>query len=88
VTELVLKTIVVLLKKIVRLLNVIVGGSSSLTVMVCVQLEWLPEGSVAVHVIVVVPSGYGSVKGCPSLRLAVTVALPQLSEAVAVPGLT
>ena len=37
--------------------HVIVGGSVSLTVIVCVQDEWLPEESVAVQVIVVVPTG-------------------------------
>ena len=38
--------------------QVIAGASVSFTVMVCVQLaEWLPEASVAVQVIVVVPFG-------------------------------
>ena len=55
---------------------------------VCVQLVWLPELSVAVQVIVVVPFGYVSVKGRPSLLVPVTVVLPQLSVAVAVPGTT
>ena len=34
------------------------------------------------------PFGKGAVNGCESLRLAVTVVLPQLSVAVAVPGFT
>src|SRR6266851_1557353 len=70
-------------------LNVIVGGSLSTTVTVCVQLDWLPEASVAVQVIVVVPFGYGAFKGWLSLRVPTTVGLlSQLSVAVAVPGFT
>src|ERR1700730_13582609 len=87
-TVLLLKTIVKSLKKIVRLLNVMVGATLSFTEIVCVQDEWFPELSVAVQVIVVVPNGYGSVRGLPSLRLPLTLALPQLSEAVGLPGLT
>ena len=37
--------------------QVIFGASVSFTVTVCVHDEWLPELSVAVHVIVVVPFG-------------------------------
>src|ERR1041384_3746554 len=37
---------------------------------------------------VVVPGGYGSVSACPSLRVPTIEATPQLSVAVAVPGLT
>ena len=37
--------------------QLIAGGSVSLTVTVCVQEELLPEESVAVHVMVVVPFG-------------------------------
>src|SRR6266404_7751432 len=70
-------------------LNVIVGGSLSTTVTVCVQLDWLPEASVAVQVMVVVPFGYDAFNGWLSLRVPVTVGLvSQLSVAVAVPGLT
>ena len=70
-------------------LKVIDGGSLSTTVTVCVQLDRLPELSVAVQVIVVVPAEYvGSATGFPSLRLPVTVGLPQLSVAVAVPVTT
>src|SRR5258706_6507463 len=67
--------------------NTITGGSRSTTVIVCVQLEWLPASSVAVHVIVVVPLGYVAVNCSPSLRVPVMVGvLSQLSVAVAVPG--
>ena len=37
--------------------HVIVGGVVSLTVTICVQVEILPDASVAVHVIVVLPTG-------------------------------
>ena len=68
---------------------VIVGFSVSLTVTVCVHDEWLPEASVAVQVIVVVPTGYGELNDWLSLRVPVTLGLlSQLSVAVAVPGLT
>jgi hypothetical protein len=87
-TVLLLKTIVKSLKKIVRLLKVMVGATLSFTVIVCVQDEWFPELSVAVQIIVVMPTGYGSVRGLPSLRLPLTLTLPQLSEAAGLPGLT
>src|SRR2546422_919131 len=57
------------------------------TVMVCWHEALLPVQSVAVQVMVVVPCGYGSVRGCPSLRDEVTEAEPQLSESVGDPGL-
>src|SRR5437764_1956575 len=69
------------------------GGWLSLTATVCVQLLVLPQASVAVQVIVVTPTGYGSLRsfgGSPSLlslRLKETVGVPaQLSVAVAIPG--
>jgi hypothetical protein len=66
-----------------------VGGVVSVTVTVCVQLVMLPAASVAVHVIVVAPTGYGSVNNRPSLRLPTTETAPgQLSVAVATPGST
>src|ERR1041384_2047067 len=66
---------------------VMVGGVVSLllTVTVCVHEAERPTLSVAVHVIVVVPTGNGSLKSLSSLRSAVTVA-PLL--AVGVPGST
>src|SRR5437660_3399754 len=49
--------------------------------------ELLPELSVAVQWIMVVPTGNGSVNGFPSLRLGVGVTLlSQLSETVGTPG--
>jgi hypothetical protein len=68
--------------------NVNVGASVSNTVTVWVQEAWLPEPSVAVQVMVVVPFGYGAFNGWPSLRVPVTVGVPQLSVAVGWPGLT
>jgi hypothetical protein len=50
-----------------------VGGVVSVTVTVCVQLAMLPAASVAVHVIMVTPRGYGSLNANPSLRLPITV---------------
>src|ERR1044071_1881405 len=64
------------------------GGWASLTVMVCVPIVMLPDASVAFHVMVVVPTGYGALSGWLSLRVPVTVTPGQLSLAVAVPGLT
>src|SRR5437899_242465 len=70
-------------------LNVIVGGSLSTTVTVCVQLDWLQEASVAVQVMVVVPFGYSAIRGWLSLRVPLMVGLmSQLSVAVAVPVTT
>jgi hypothetical protein len=43
------------------------------TVTVCVQVVMLPAVSVAVQVIVVIPTGYGSVNRRPSLRLPTTL---------------
>ena len=59
--------------------QVMTGAVVSFTVTVCVHVAVLPEVSVAVHVIVVVPTGYGPA------GLDVTVATEQLSVAVAVP---
>ena len=59
---------------------VIVGAVVSTTVMICAQLAVLPLGSVAVHVrviVLVLP------QPATMLSLLVTVALPQLSVAVA-----
>ena len=56
---------------------------------VWVAVAEFPDASVAVHVIVVVPIGYGSLSGNgPSLREPETVTKPELSVAVAVPGST
>jgi hypothetical protein len=53
------------------------------------QLAMLPAASVAVHVIVVTPTGYGASSARSSLRLPVTLTWPgQLSVAVASPGST
>ena len=49
--------------------------------MVWLALAVLPDASVAVHVIVVVPTGYGSVNRNPSLRTPVGVIILQLSVA-------
>jgi len=59
---------------------VIAGGCVSTTVIVNVHDAVLDEGSVAVHVMVVVPSGNVVIK---LLVLQVTVADPLLSVAVA-----
>ncbi len=48
----------------------------------------MPFTSVAVHVIVVVPTGYGAFRGWLSLRVPTMVPTAQLSVAVAVPGFT
>ena len=63
--------------------SVIVGGVLSITVMACVAVDVLPAPSVAVQVMVVVPTGNVFPDG---ERVMVTV--PQLSVAVAVPGST
>ena len=64
------------------------GGvvSVPVTVTVCVQDTTWVSTSVAVHSIVVIPTGYGSVNATPSLRCAVIVAVAEF--AVAVPTLT
>src|SRR5947209_194431 len=63
--------------------QVIVGVVRSLTVIVWVAEPELPAGSVAVQVITVVPAGYGSVSGFPSLRAPTGVRVPaQVSTAV------
>src|SRR4029077_13306402 len=59
------------------------GGGFNVTV--CVAVAELFCASVAVHVIVVVPRGYGAASGWLSLRTPATVTLLQLSEAVGVP---
>src|SRR5262249_55000240 len=61
------------------------GAWVSVTVTVWVQVAW-PAASVAVQVIVVVPTGYWSVSALPSLRTPVagTVAPGQATLAVAV----
>src|SRR5437867_6734318 len=56
------------------------GDSASTTVTCCMAVAVLPAGSVAVHVTDVVPSG--KMAGA----LFVTVTVPELSEAVAVPS--
>lgn len=68
--------------------QVIVGGVLSLTVTVCRHDPVLPAASVAVQVIVVVPTGYGAVNAALSLRCPAGVTDEQLSVAVAVPGFT
>src|SRR5438093_11606721 len=55
------------------------GDSASTTVTCCMAVAVLPAGSVAVHVTDVVPSG--KMAGA----LYVTLTVPELSEAVAVP---
>src|SRR5438094_7291864 len=56
------------------------GDSTSTTVTCCMAVAMLPAGSVAVHVTDVVPSG--KMAGA----LFVTLTVPELSEAVAVPS--
>jgi len=60
--------------------QVIVGGCVSLTVMVNVQLEVLPDASIAVQVTVVVP--FGKVE--PDAGTQLTVVFGQLSVGVGV----
>src|SRR5882672_72617 len=64
------------------------GGSTSLTTIVCEQVAILPDVSVALKMIIVVPTGYGAFKDCPSLRVPTIESTAQLSVAVAAPGLT
>lgn len=59
------------------------GGA--FTVTVCVAVAELFCASVAVHVMVVVPRGYGSLRFCPSLRTPATDTLLQLSDVVGDP---
>jgi hypothetical protein len=67
--------------------QVIVGFSLSVTITCWSHDELLPALSVAVHVMVVLPTGNGSVIGLLSLRLGTGVTVPsQLSVAVATPG--
>lgn len=69
--------------------QLICGSSLSKTTTVCSHDELLPAASVAVQVIVVVPTGNGSVIGLLSLRVGVGITVPsQLSVAVATPGET
>ena len=63
-----------------------VVASVPVTVTVCVQDTTWVSTSVAVHSIVVIPTGYGSVNATPSLRCAVIVAVAEF--AVAVPTFT
>src|SRR5205823_14804140 len=62
----------------------IVGGWLSVTITFCWQVAVLPEASVAVQMMQVVPTGYGSVVGLPSLRAAEAVAPGQLSATAGV----
>src|SRR5512140_2656468 len=62
--------------------TVIEGGVSSATEIVCVAVALFPLGSIAVYVIVVVPTGNRFPAGTP-VRSTVT---PQLSLACAVPS--
>ena len=55
----------------------------STTVTSCVRTVWLPKTSVAVHVIVVTPSGKMFPAGTPERT---SEAMPTLSVAVAVPS--
>src|SRR5205085_1261225 len=61
------------------------GFSASFTVTFWVHVAELPAASVAVQVIVVLPTGYGSVRLLPSPRFPATVT-PGLLSAVAAPG--
>src|SRR5215212_1586642 len=72
----------------VPVVSTIVGACASLTVMVCTPLVVLFAASLAVHVIVVTPTGYGALSAWLSLRTPVTVTPGQLSAPVAVPGFT
>src|SRR5260370_31167116 len=68
--------------------QMIVGFSVSLTVTVCTAVPGLLAGSVAVQVMVVMPTGYGALSALPSPRVPTGVRAPaQVSTAVAVPGL-
>ena len=60
----------------------ITGLSTSLTVTVCVAVAVLPEASVAVQWMVVVPPGNGAESAAPSLRTAASVTPGALSVAV------
>jgi hypothetical protein len=50
-------------------------------VMACVQVVLFPAASSAIHVMMVVPTGYGSASGFPSERVPVTPFSVQLSPA-------
>src|SRR5438552_7086987 len=74
-----------------------VGWSSTATAIsftaatftVCVICAELPQGSVAVQVMMVWPAGYGSLSPIPSLRVGTGVIAPeQASLAVGVVGMT
>ena len=67
----------------VTFLHLATGNSLSLMIMVCVQVAALFDGSLAVHKIVVVPTGNGAVSASASLRTPLTVTVPLLSVAVA-----
>jgi hypothetical protein len=70
------------LKKVIFGPQVITGGVLSITVTICVQVELLPERSVAVHITVAGPSGKA---GGALLVITIEPAAVQLSVAVAVP---
>ena len=53
------------------------GGSTSVTVIVWTHVATPPNASVAVHVILVFPTGYGASSAAPSSRAPVTVTGPQ-----------
>ena len=62
--------------------GVSVGFSLSFTSIVWVAVAVFALASVASQLIVVIPSGYGSVSDRPSLRAPVRITLGQLSSAV------
>jgi hypothetical protein len=63
-------------------------NGSVFKVTVCGAVVTLPCESVAFQVIVVTPTLKAAASGCPSLRVDVTVTVPHVSLAVAVPVLT
>lgn|GEM_PF-2762029 len=66
----------------------VMTSGGAVTVMVCVSLALLLAASVAVQVIVVVPSGNGAPSGWPSLRTVVTVTPVHGPEVTGEPGST
>src|SRR6185295_6132403 len=64
------------------------GGSTSFTTIVCGQDWEFPPPSVAVHVIVVLPTGNGSVRARPSPRTPVTFVGQPSASTTGVPGFT
>jgi hypothetical protein len=61
--------------------QIMMGSSVSETLIAWLHEAVLPDASVAVHVMMVVPVGYMSLRSCPSLRTPVTVTPEQLSVA-------